>query len=75
MAETVGYQDNLPHGRVVPDGERRLRFRATANCGTNVLIGEIFYSVKQAKVIFERWRCHYHTIRPHSALGYQSASP
>ena len=31
---------------------------------------EIFYSLKEAQVLIERWRRHYNTIRPHSALGY-----
>ena len=40
-----------------------------------LLNGEIFYTLKQAQVIIERWRCHYHTIRPHSALGYRPPAP
>jgi len=35
-----------------------------------LLDGEIFYSLKEAKVLIERWRRHYNTLRPHSALGY-----
>ena len=30
---------------------------------------EIFYTLLEAKVLIERWRQHYNTIRPHSALG------
>ena len=37
-----------------------------------LLNGEIFYSVKEAKVLIEMWRTHYNTIRPHSSLGYRS---
>ena len=25
----------------------------------------------EAKVLIERWRVHYNTVRPHSSLGYQ----
>ena len=35
-----------------------------------LLNGEIFYSLREAQIIIERWRCHYNTKRPHSALGY-----
>jgi transposase InsO family protein len=30
---------------------------------------EIFFSLTEAKVLIERWRREYNTIRPHSALG------
>jgi hypothetical protein len=32
------------------------------------LNGEIFYSLKEAQVVIERWRVEYNTRRPHSAL-------
>jgi hypothetical protein len=34
-----------------------------------LLNGEIFYTLKEAKVLVEQWRIHYNTIRPHSSLG------
>jgi transposase InsO family protein len=37
-----------------------------------LLNGEIFYSLREAQIIIERWRNHYNTKRPHSALGYPS---
>jgi transposase InsO family protein len=39
------------------------------------LNGEIFYSLKEAKVVIEKWRIHYNTKRPHSALGYRPPAP
>ena len=36
---------------------------------------EIFYTLKEAKVLIERWRQHYNTIRPHSSLGYKPPAP
>jgi putative transposase len=39
------------------------------------LNGEIFYSLKEAQIIIERWRVHYNTRRPHSALGYRPPAP
>ena len=40
-----------------------------------LLNGEIFYTLKEAQVVIESWRCHYHTLRPHSALGYRPPAP
>ena len=39
------------------------------------LNGEIFYSLREAKVVIEQWRIHYNTRRPHSALGYRPPAP
>ena len=40
-----------------------------------LLNGEIFYSIKEAKIVIEQWRKHYNTIRPHSSLGYRPPAP
>jgi transposase InsO family protein len=40
-----------------------------------LLNGEIFYTVQEAKVLVERWRRHYNTVRPHSSLGYRPPAP
>ena len=40
-----------------------------------LLNGEIFYSLREAKVIIEAWRRHYNEVRPHSALGYRPPAP
>jgi putative transposase len=37
-----------------------------------VLDREVFYSVKEAKVIVEDWRLEYNNHRPHSSLGYMT---
>lgn len=36
-----------------------------------LLNGEIFYSMKELRVLTERWRVHYNTLRPHTSLGYK----
>ena len=36
---------------------------------------EIFYTLKEAKVLIEQWRRHYNHIRPHSALNYAPPAP
>lgn len=40
-----------------------------------LLNGEIFDTVIEARVIIERWRKEYNTRRPHSSLGYLPPAP
>ena len=40
-----------------------------------LLNGEIFYTLKEAQILIERWRQEYNTVRPHSALGYKPPAP
>lgn len=40
-----------------------------------LLSGEIFDTLLEAKVLIERWRRHYNTMRPHSSLGYRPPAP
>jgi putative transposase len=40
-----------------------------------LLDGEVFYSLKEAKIVIEGWRRHYNNSRPHSALGYRPPAP
>lgn len=40
-----------------------------------LLNGELFYTLQEARVIVERWRQCYNTQRPHSALGYRPPAP
>ena len=39
------------------------------------LNSEIFFTLKEAKVLIESWRHHYNTVRPHSSLGYRPPAP
>ena len=48
---------------------------STGRCATNCSTAKPFYSLAEARVLIEAWRRHYNTIRPHSSLGYPSASP
>jgi len=36
---------------------------------------ELFDTLHEAQVLIERWRVHYNTKRPHSALGYRPPAP
>ncbi len=40
-----------------------------------LLNGEIFYTLAEAKALIEAWRRHYNTVRPHSSLGYRPPAP
>src|SRR6476660_10092036 len=40
-----------------------------------LLNGELFYTLHEARVIVEGWRQRYNTRRPHSALGYRPPAP
>ena len=40
-----------------------------------LLNGEIFYTLLEARVLIERWRQEYNQIRPNSALGYRPPAP
>ncbi len=40
-----------------------------------LLNGEIFYTVQEARVLAGRYRMEYNTMRPHSALGYRPPAP
>ncbi len=40
-----------------------------------LLNGETFHTVHEAKVLIEQWRRHDNTMRPQSSLGYRPLAP
>ena len=40
-----------------------------------LLDGEGVNTLREAQVLIERWRLHFNTVRPHSALGYRPPAP
>jgi hypothetical protein len=40
-----------------------------------LLNGEIFYTLKEARIVIEGWRRHYNPVRPHSSLGSRAPAP
>ena len=40
-----------------------------------LLNGEIFTTLFEAKVLIEDWRQHYNQLRPHSAFGFWPPAP
>ncbi len=67
-------------GLKVP-GKQPKRGRLWLNDGScirlrdELLNGEIFYTLKEARVLIESWRRHYNAVRPHSSLGYRPPAP
>ena len=43
--------------------------------GRNALNGEILYSMKELRVLAERWPILYNTVRPYSSLRYKPPAP
>jgi putative transposase len=39
------------------------------------LTGELFSTLQEARILTERWRTHYNTVRPHRSLGGQPPAP
>ena len=60
------HRTRIPFGRM--DTVRASIFR------DELLNGEIFYTLEEAKIIIEQWRKHYNTKRPR-ALGYRPPAP
>jgi len=40
-----------------------------------LLNGELFYTLKEARILTDRWRIHDNMVRPHSSLGGQPPVP
>jgi Transposase and inactivated derivatives, IS30 family len=40
-----------------------------------LLNGELFYTLKEAKVLIEKWRLEHKRFRPHSSLHYHPPAP
>lgn len=62
---------------ITPGSPRENGFneRFNGSLRDELLNGEMFYSLYEAKIIIETWRKHYNEIRPHSSLNYQPPAP
>tara|TARA_B110000467_G_scaffold84158_1_gene76003 strand:+ start:65 stop:334 length:270 start_codon:yes stop_codon:yes gene_type:complete len=40
-----------------------------------LLNGEMFYTLKKAEIMIERWQVHYNSKRQHTSLGYRPPKP
>jgi putative transposase len=41
----------------------------------DLLNGEIFFTLKEAKIMVKQWRVHYNTKRHHTSLGHRPLAP
>ena len=57
------------HGKTATVRVFNSRFR------DELLNGEVFYTLREAQILIERWRHHFNTVRPHSALRYRPPAP
>jgi len=64
---------DIGKGLAVLDSCRKLGI--TEQMREQFLNGELFYTLKEAQVMTDRWRTHYNTVRPHSSLGGQPPAP
>jgi transposase InsO family protein len=49
--------------------------RVNGSMRDELLNGEIFYTLAEARILIEGLRRHDNTVRPHSSLGYRSSAP
>ena len=68
-----------PSRTPVQPGKRRMKNgyceSFNARFRDELLNGEVFTTLREAQILIERWRRHYNTVRPHSALGYRPSAP
>ena len=81
-AKTAYIEPGSPWAETVKQSIRGIDFRSKGYCESfngrmrdELLNGEIFYSLQEARIIIESWRKHYNQKRPHSALGYRPPTP
>jgi transposase InsO family protein len=59
---------DVDHGQLVGRRLNRIVFVMHLD---ELLAREVFDTLLEAKVLIERWRKTYNTVRPHSSLGYR----
>ncbi len=59
----------VSQGRSVADAIRSIG--VTEVLRDELLNGEIFDTLREAKVVIESWRQHSNSVRPHASLGYR----
>ena len=81
-AKTLFIEPGSPWGEAVKKSIQWIDFRSNGynesfngKLRDELLNVELFNDLREAKVLIERWRKHYNTIRPHASLGYQPPAP
>ena len=75
MPSATGSAGSASRPSISSPGENGYNESFNSKLRDEILNTEIFYTLKEAKVLIERWRHHYNTIRPHSSLGYRPPAP
>ncbi|MDI3255957.1 MAG: transposase [Bacillota bacterium] len=65
---------NSPLG-IDDDSLPRTAVALRAGGSDGFLNGELFYSLREVRVLTVRWRVYFNTERPHSSLGYRPPVP
>jgi putative transposase len=62
---------------IVPGSPRENAYIKSFNARLRdeILNGEIFYTLSEARIVIESWRRFYNTRRPHGSLGYRPPAP
>ncbi len=71
------HRTRLAVGERIRLGGAKLRLDESFNARLRdeLLNGELFYTLTEARIIIESWRRHYNSVRPHSPLGYKPPAP
>jgi transposase InsO family protein len=77
VTEVTYYRWRQEYGGLKSDQVRKMKDLEAENARLRdeLLDGEIFYSLAEAKIVIESWRRHYNTVRPHGSLGYKPPAP
>jgi transposase InsO family protein len=77
VTEVTYYRWRQEYGGLKSDQVRKMKDLEAENARRRdeLLDGEIFYSLAEAKIVIESWRRHYNTVRPHGSLGYKPPAP
>ena len=77
VTEVTYYRWRQEYGGLKSDQVRKMKDLEAENARRRdeLLDGEIFYSLAEAKIVIESWRRHYNTVRPHGSLGKKPTAP
>ena len=59
----------------MPRGKKFTAEQIIGKLRDELLARELFDTLLEVKVLIERWRKGYNTVRPHSSLGYRPPAP
>jgi transposase InsO family protein len=74
------YEGRIRHYHRLSEGVRitvktEIKRRGSGWDESELLNRKVFYNLREAKVVIEKWRQEYNTVRPHSSLDYRPPAP